>query len=57
MDRKPPRHGAAHSAPPRRSRPTAPRDSTGEVGLMKVTAAADAPVPLKTPAIPEPNGQ
>lgn len=31
--------------------------AAGEAGLMKVTAAADAPVPLKTPAIPEPNGQ
>lgn len=27
----------------------------GEAGLLKVTAAADAPVPVKTPAIPEPN--
>ena len=26
----------------------------GEADLMKVTAAADTPVPLKTPAIPEP---
>jgi hypothetical protein len=31
--------------------------TAGEAGLMTVTAAADAPVPLKTPAIPEPNGQ
>jgi hypothetical protein len=31
--------------------------NAGEAGLMKVTAAADAPVTLKTPAIPEPNGQ
>jgi hypothetical protein len=31
--------------------------AAGEAGLMKVTAAADAPLRLKTPAIPEPNGQ
>jgi len=31
--------------------------NAGEAGLMKVTAAADAPVRLKTPAVPEPNGQ
>jgi hypothetical protein len=31
--------------------------NAGEAGLMKVTAAADTPVPVKTPAIPEPNGQ
>ena len=31
--------------------------AAGQAGLMKVTAAADAPVPVKTPAIPEPNGQ
>jgi hypothetical protein len=31
--------------------------NAGEAGLMKVTAAADAPVALKTPAVPEPNGQ
>jgi hypothetical protein len=31
--------------------------NAGEAGLMKVTAAADAPVPQKTAAIPEPNGQ
>jgi hypothetical protein len=29
----------------------------GEAGLMKVAAAADAPVSLKAPAILEPNGQ
>jgi hypothetical protein len=29
----------------------------GEAGLMKVTAAADTPVPVKTPAIPAPAGQ
>jgi hypothetical protein len=29
----------------------------GEAGRMKVAAAADAPVKVKTPAIPEPNGQ
>jgi hypothetical protein len=29
--------------------------TVGELNLMKVTAAADAPVPQKTPAIPEPN--
>ncbi len=31
--------------------------NAGEAGLMKVTEAADTPVPVKTPAIPEPNGQ
>jgi hypothetical protein len=31
--------------------------AAGVAGLTRVTAAADAPVPLKTPAIPEPNGQ
>jgi hypothetical protein len=31
--------------------------NAGEAGLMKVTAAADAPVSVKTPAVPEPNGQ
>ena len=29
----------------------------GQAGLMRVTEAADAPVQVKTPAIPEPNGQ
>lgn len=29
----------------------------GQAGIMKVTAAADTPVPAATPAIPEPNGQ
>ncbi len=29
----------------------------GQAGLMNVTAAADTPVPLKTPAVPEPAGQ
>jgi hypothetical protein len=27
----------------------------GQAGIMKVTAAADMPVPVKTPAVPEPN--
>jgi hypothetical protein len=31
--------------------------AAGQAGLMKVTAAADTPVPVATPAIPEPNGQ
>jgi hypothetical protein len=31
--------------------------AAGQAGIMKVTAAADMPVPVKTPAIPEPNGQ
>jgi hypothetical protein len=31
--------------------------NAGEAGLMRVTAAADAPVSQKTAAIPEPNGQ
>jgi hypothetical protein len=29
----------------------------GEAGLLKVAAAADAPVKVKAPAVPEPNGQ
>jgi hypothetical protein len=29
----------------------------GQAGLMRVTSAADQPVPAKTPAIPEPAGQ
>jgi hypothetical protein len=31
--------------------------NVGQAGIMKVTAAVDRPVPEKTPAIPEPNGQ
>jgi len=31
--------------------------AAGQAGIMRVTAAADAPIPVKTPAIPEPNGQ
>jgi hypothetical protein len=31
--------------------------AAGQAGIMKVTAVADAPVSVKTPAIPEPNGQ
>jgi hypothetical protein len=31
--------------------------NAGQAGIMQVTAAVDGPVPLKTPAIPEPNGQ
>jgi hypothetical protein len=29
----------------------------GQAGLMRVTEAADTPVQVNTPAIPEPNGQ
>jgi hypothetical protein len=31
--------------------------TAGEAGLMRVTAAADAPVSLKAPVVPEPNGR
>jgi len=31
--------------------------AAGQAGLMKVTSAADMPVPAKTSAVPEPNGQ
>jgi hypothetical protein len=31
--------------------------AAGQAGLMRVTAAADTPVPVATAAIPEPNGQ
>jgi hypothetical protein len=34
----------------------APLLEAGQAGLMRVTSAADQPVPLKTPAAPEPPG-
>jgi len=35
----------------------APLLEAGEAGIMRVTSAADQPVPQKTPAIPQPAGQ
>ena len=35
----------------------APLLDAGEAGVMRVTSAADQPVPQKTPGVPEPNGQ
>jgi hypothetical protein len=35
----------------------APLLDAGQAGLMRVTSAADEPVAMKTPAIPESNGQ
>jgi hypothetical protein len=34
----------------------APLLDAGQAGIMRVTSAADEPVPVKTPAIPESNG-